>query len=157
MAAPKVHLIGTACVMVASWLRNLTTNLFLFLNWHYVLVMVATFCSGVLVDVDHLFHWKRVKIALKIRKRDKIPFGKAWVRSFKVLDDKKANLLHTWPIAALIILGAWFLTHSFLPIIAYCFHILIDAFDAGYASKRNFWEIPGCLAQLVPERARYQD
>ncbi|MFA4880622.1 MAG: hypothetical protein WC650_03280 [Candidatus Doudnabacteria bacterium] len=155
MADTKTHLVGTAFVILAHWFNNLATTLSF--GWHYAWVVIITCWSGILVDVDHFFHWKRVKIALQIRKQDKIPFGKAWVRSFEVLDDKKANLFHTWPMAALIILGAWFLTHSFLPIIAYCFHILIDAFDAGYASKRNFWEIPGCLVQLVPERARYRD
>lgn len=151
MASSRTHIVGTTFVFVAYWLNNLATTLSF--GWHSARVVTIIFCLGVLVDVDHLFHWKRVKIALRIRKQDKIPFRQAWIKS----EGKKANLFHTWPMATLIILGAWFLTHSFWPIIAYCFHILIDAFDAGYASKRNFWEIPGCLVQLVPDRARYRD
>ncbi len=155
MANSRTHLVGTAFVLVAYWLNNLAMTLSF--GWHSAWVVIIIFCLGVLVDVDHFFQWKRVKIALKIRKQDKISFSKAWVRSFEVLKGKKANPFHTWPIAALIIPGAWLLTHSFWPIISYCLHILIDVFSTGYASKRNLWEIPGSLSQLVPKRLRYKD
>jgi len=155
MASPKTHLVGTVCVIVAHWIRNLTTNFSL--EWHYLWVVGVSFCLGVLVDMDHFLQWRRVKVAWNIRKERQIPFVRAWVKSFEVFDDRKANFFHTWPAAVVFLLIAWFLTRSFLPIVVYCFHILIDSFDAGYASKKNFWEIPGVISQLVPVRARYRD
>ncbi|PIU01414.1 hypothetical protein COT68_03370 [bacterium (Candidatus Torokbacteria) CG09_land_8_20_14_0_10_42_11] len=65
-----------------------------------------------------------------------------------------ANLFHTWPFLA-VVLVCCYLLRSPVPLIAYAVHILVDCGDRGYIGKGDKSEIPGVLGKFSPESWRY--
>lgn len=151
MAVPKWHL--GVCVVLVGTLTALSRSALW--SWHTLWIVVF----GCLVDLDHCIQWKRTKLLIKgIIQTRTLELQKEWHKTEPehLTKNPPVNICHTWLGAIALVLIAWLLIKSWIPIIAYSVHILIDCFDGGYSSQKRFlWEIPDVLGRFVPPKWRY--
>ncbi len=110
-------------------------------SWPYYIgewpLIVWMFVFGALIDLDHIFQWKKVRYLI----RNKQFSYRAWKETEM---GRGVNPLHTWPALCAFVAISWWGIKDFDPFAFYILHIFIDCLDRGYDGGSN-WLIPSCV------------
>lgn len=142
MAKPNIHFGVTIALLVFYGL--VIAPLSIFQNGMWYIIWFSTLLIGVLIDVDHA-SLIRIKEALR-GVHGPIP---GW-----------NNYLHSWVAFWLIIAACiyfWVLSGSYLPLLAYILHILIDSANRSNENSgpMGISAVPNFLYRFCPEWLKY--